>query len=99
MAIAAASKATKWNSVGATVTLAMCPYEARMAATSSAASFGQTGDLVDFFVGEAGEFAEATGELDRAVLVLAAGAAEGEELVDDPLELEGAFAPLRVVRR
>ena len=60
---------------------------------------GDVDELVDLVVGEAGELAELAGELDRVLVVLAAEAAEAEQLVDGALELERPLAPLGVVRR
>ena len=55
------------------------------------------GDHVDLVIGESREFTEPAGETDRALVALAACAAEAEQLVDDLLELERLGAPFRII--
>ena len=57
-------------------------------------SVDELGDLV---FGESGQAAELAGEVNGVLLFLAAEAAEAEQLVDRPLELEGLLAPLRIL--
>ena len=52
----------------------------------------------DLVVGEAGEAAELAGEVDRVLLFLAAEAAEAEQLVDRPLEVERLLLALGILR-
>ena len=56
---------------------------------------GDVDELGDLVVGEAGEPAELAGEVDRVLVVLAAEAAEAEQLVDRALELERLLAAAR----
>ena len=58
---------------------------------------GERGEGVVLLVGEAGELAEAAGELDRVLVVLAAEPTEVEDRVDRALELERTLAALRVL--
>ena len=60
---------------------------------------GDVDEVGDLVVGETGEVAELAGQVDRAVLVLAAEAAEAEQLVDGALEVERLLLALGVVRR
>ncbi len=106
-AISAASNMTSVNVSGVTVTR---PQRCRLACAASVCGChlghlprllgrlaGDLGEVVHLLVGEAGQLAEAAGEADGAVVVLAAEPAEREQLVDDALELEGPLAALRVV--
>src|SRR3954462_11992769 len=47
---------------------------------------GRVDEIGDLVVGEAGERAEGAGEVDRVLVLLAAEAAEAEQLVDSALE-------------
>jgi hypothetical protein len=60
-------------------------------------STGDLDQLGDLVVGEAGQPAEVAGQVDGAVLLLAAEAAEAEDLVDRLLEVEGVLQALLVV--
>src|SRR5437868_6422763 len=55
------------------------------------------GQLVHLFGVEPGQLPEPTGQLHRAVVVLAAEPAEREQLVDDALELERTLAAVLVL--
>ena len=57
------------------------------------------GNGVDLVIGEAGELAEAAGQDEAALVVVAARSTEAEELVDDLLELERLFAAARISSR
>src|SRR5918998_6264777 len=58
---------------------------------------GDVHQLLDLLGGEAGERTELAGQVDGALLVLAAEATEAEELVHRALELQGRLLALRVL--
>ncbi len=60
---------------------------------------GNVDKIRDLVVAEAGEVAEVASEVDRALVVLAAEAAEAEQLVDGALEVERLLLALGIVRR
>src|SRR3954469_22422407 len=60
---------------------------------------GRVDEIDDLLVGEAGERAERAGEVDRVLVLLAAEAAEAEQLVDGALEVERRLLRLGVLRR
>ena len=100
-AISSWSNRTMVKVSGVTVAIVRSPRPAPVAAWRAdhllAGLVGELGDLVDLLVGEAGQLAEAAGQLDRAVVLLAPDAADGEQLVDHALELERPGPPLGIV--
>src|SRR4051794_15731179 len=97
--IVALSKLTSSNASGETVTLAIGLLGADAGERLVRRLGCHVGDLVDLGLRVAGQLPELAGQLHRRLILVRAQTAEREELVHDPLELEGPLPPLGVLLR